>query len=64
MWHTAGRREMHTGLGWKNGINRPLGRPRHRWGDNTKMYYQEIGRGLNSTGSTEGLVEGCTETQL
>ena len=21
-----------------NGIKRPLGRPRHRWGDNTKMY--------------------------
>jgi hypothetical protein len=25
------------------------------------MYDQEIGRGLNSTGSKEGLVEGSTE---
>jgi len=24
---------------------RPLGRPRHRWGDNIKMYLQEMGCG-------------------
>ena len=52
---------MHTGLGWEIGIKRPLGRPRHRWGDNTKMYDQEIGCRLNSTGSKEGLVEGSNE---
>jgi len=25
---------------------RPLGRPRHRWEDNIKMYLQEVGRGV------------------
>ena len=31
---------------------RPLGRPRHRWEDNVKMYLQEVGlgRGLHRTG--------------
>jgi hypothetical protein len=61
MWHTAGRRKMCMGLDWENGIKRPLGRPRQRWEDNTKMYDQEIGCRLNSTGSKEGLVEGSTE---
>jgi hypothetical protein len=25
---------------------RPLGRPRHRWEDNIKMYLQEVGWGM------------------
>ena len=25
--------------------NRPLGRPRHKWGDNIKMDFQEVGCG-------------------
>jgi hypothetical protein len=29
---------------------RPLGRPRHRWEDNTKMDLQEVGEGLVGTG--------------
>ena len=44
-----------TGMGEKSGIyrvlvgkperKRPLGRPRHRWGDNIKMDLQEVGCG-------------------
>ena len=29
-------------LVWKSNRKRPLGRPRHRWGDNIKMDHQEV----------------------
>jgi len=62
MWHTVGGgRDIDTRFGWEIGIKRQLGRPRHRWGDNIKMYDREIGHGLNSAGSEEGLLEGSAE---
>jgi len=64
MWHTAGRgvgRYIDTGFGWEIGIKRSLGRPRHRWRDNTKMYDREIGHRLNSTRSGERLLEGSAK---
>ena len=43
MW---GREEVHAGFWWRNlRGKRPLGRPRHRWEDNIKMNYQEVGCG-------------------
>ena len=30
----------------KSECNKPLGRPRHRWEDNIKMYLQEVGCGI------------------
>ena len=34
-------------------VKRPLGRPKHRWEDNIKMYLQEVGwgNGLDRAGS-------------
>jgi hypothetical protein len=32
-----GRRGMHIGYWWESQKERPLGRPRHRWVDNTKI---------------------------
>jgi len=45
--HVAwGRVEVHTGfLVGKPKGKRPLGRPRRRWEDNTKMDLQEVGFG-------------------
>ena len=34
---------VHRVLVGKPGGKRPLGRPRHRWEDNIKMYLQEVG---------------------
>jgi hypothetical protein len=42
MWHAWGRGEVFTGF-WLGGPKRPLGRPRRRWEDNTKMDLREIG---------------------
>jgi hypothetical protein len=36
-----GRRGMHIGYWW--GSQRPLGRPRRRWVDNTEIDFREIG---------------------
>lgn len=35
----------------KTEVKRPLGRFRHRWDDNIKMYLNEVGCGLDSFGS-------------
>ena len=35
---------MHKVLVGKPEGKRPLGRPRHRWEDNIKMYLEEVGR--------------------
>jgi hypothetical protein len=44
---------------------RPLGRPRHRWEDNIKMDFQEVGRGkswrLDGVGSGQGQMAGTCE---
>jgi hypothetical protein len=34
---------MHIGFGGKPKRKRPLGRPRYRWADNTKIDFREIG---------------------
>ena len=39
------RRGIYRVLVGKPGGKRPLGRPRHRWEDNTKMDLQEVGCG-------------------
>jgi hypothetical protein len=40
---TCGRiREIHTGFWWRN-LKESLGRPSHRWEDNVKMDFEEIG---------------------
>ena len=33
-------------LVWKPEGKWPLGRPRHRWGNNIKMYLQDVGCGI------------------
>jgi hypothetical protein len=38
-------RGVHRVLVGKPERKRPLGRPRHRWGDNIKMDLQEVGAG-------------------
>ena len=38
-------RGVHKVLLGKIEGKRPLGKPRHRWEDNIKMYLQEVGRG-------------------
>ena len=38
-------RGVHRVLVGKPEGKRPLGRPRRRWGDNIKMYLQEVGEG-------------------
>jgi hypothetical protein len=38
-------RVVHTVLVGKPEGKRPLGRPRHRWEDNIKMDFQEVGEG-------------------
>ena len=38
-------RDVHKVLVGKPEGKRPLGRPRHRWEDNIKMDFQEVGRG-------------------
>ena len=42
VWETG---EVHTGLAGSLEEKRPLGRPRHRWEDNIKMDFQEVGWG-------------------
>ena len=44
MAHMGERRGVHRVLVGKPEGKRPLGRPRHRWEDNTKMDLQEVGR--------------------
>jgi len=38
------RRGTYRVLVGKPEVKRPLGRPRHRWEDNIKMNFREIGR--------------------
>jgi len=38
-------RDVHRVLVGKPEGKRPLGRPRHRWEDNIKMYLREVGGG-------------------
>jgi len=38
----GGRGEVHTMFVWEPEGKRPLGKPRHRWEDNTGMYLKEI----------------------
>jgi hypothetical protein len=46
MWRAWGKdRGVHRVLVGKPEGKKPLGRPRHRWGDNIKMYLQEVGEG-------------------
>ena len=48
VWHIAHmgeRRVVYRVLMGKPEGKRPLGRPRHRWGDNIKMDLQEVGWG-------------------
>ena len=43
-WNVLGeRRNAYRIFVWK--LRRPLGRPRHRWKDNTAINFQEIRRG-------------------
>ena len=47
-WHVARMEEgrgMHKVLVGKREVERPLGRPRHRWEDNIKMDLEGVGRG-------------------
>ena len=46
MWHVWRKGELCTRVvvGRPEG-KRPLGRPRHRWEDNIKMDFEEVGRG-------------------
>jgi len=39
------KRGVYRVLGEKPKGKRPLGRPRHRWGDNIKMDLEEVGCG-------------------
>ena len=41
----GGRESCAQGFGGKSEGKRPLGRPRHKWEDNSKMDLQEVGRG-------------------
>ena len=39
------REEVYTVFWWRNLRERSFGRPRHRWEDNSKMEFQEVGWG-------------------
>lgn len=56
------RRESRIFVGKSEGI-KPLGRPRRVWEHNIIMDLQEVvcGRGMDSSGSQQGLVAGCCE---
>jgi hypothetical protein len=46
MWHVAymgDRIITYTDKVWRQDGKRPLGRPRRRWEDNTKMDLQDVG---------------------
>jgi len=45
MWHMGEGRGVYRVLVGKPEGKRPLGRPRHRWQDNIKMDFQEVGCG-------------------
>jgi len=45
------KRGVYRVLVGKPDRKRPLGRPKHRWDDNIKMDLQEVGFGLDRTGS-------------
>jgi hypothetical protein len=48
MWHVLGRGEVHTSVGGGKPVGgRSLGRPRRRWVDNIKMYFLEVGWGMD-----------------
>jgi hypothetical protein len=41
----GGTEEVHIVLFWENLIEEPFGRPRHKWEDNMKMDFKEVGWG-------------------
>ena len=43
MWRVWVRRGVYTVLAGKPEGRRPLGKPRHRWVDNTRLDLQEVG---------------------
>jgi len=43
MWHVWETREMHEVFVERLEGTRQIGRPRHRWGDCTKMHLEEVG---------------------
>jgi hypothetical protein len=46
MWHVWETGEVHTEFWWERPEGKILlGRSRHRWVDNIKMYLQEVGWG-------------------
>ena len=56
-------RDVYRVLVGKPERRRPLGRPRRRWEDNTKIDLGEVGwgHGLDRSGSGQGLVAGSCE---
>jgi hypothetical protein len=59
--HMGEDRGVHRVLVGKNEGKLPLGRTRHRWGDNIKMAFQEVGGGswgLDGFGLEEGQLAG------
>jgi hypothetical protein len=64
MWHAWERRDVYKVLVGKPEGKRPLERPKRRREEGVRMDLMEIGLGgcgLDSTGSGQGLVEGCCE---
>jgi hypothetical protein len=62
MYHVCGGREAYTGVWWcKPEERRPLGRPKRRWEDDIKIYLQEVGCGMDLSGSGWGQVVGICE---
>ena len=51
------------GSAWETEGKKILGRPKRRWEDNIKMYFQEVGQGykLDLFGSQQGQVAGFCE---
>jgi len=43
---------------------RPLGRPRHRWEDNIKMHFQEVGCGAWTGSSWQELVNAVMNLRI
>ena len=61
------RGKVHAAVGWENFTNRPLGRPRHRWGYNIILECilkkQLGGRGLDGSEIEYGIVACCDERE-
>jgi hypothetical protein len=46
MWRVWETKRYIQGFGWETEGKRPLGRPRHRWENNTEMDRAEVGCGV------------------